>query len=103
MPIPLTIPAVSVEYAHGTVTSDVTLGTQTVEVAFLGPTAAPDATTTWHAAEWEGAAGLTRSWRLLIGPGTDVPLAAGQYSVWVRVADVTETPIRRHEGVATIL
>lgn len=96
----VTIPAVSKEYLKGAVTASVALDTQAVEVAFL-PTsqAAPDGATSWIAAAWDGVAGTTRSWRLLIGPGTAAALSPGQHAVWVRVTDVTEQPVRKHDTV----
>lgn len=87
-----TIPAVSVEYIFVPVTSSVVLDTQTVEFAFL--TSAPDADTSWIAATWVGEAAKTRSARVLIGPGSAVPLAPGTYQVWVRVHDTPEVPVR---------
>lgn len=96
----VTVPAVSKEYLKAPVTASVELDTQTVEVAFL-PTAqtAPDGTTSWLAAEWAGGPGTTRDWRILIGPGTTAELGTGQHAVWVRVTDVTETPIRKHDTI----
>jgi len=91
----VTLPAQSKEYLKGSVTADVALDTQTVEVVFLGATAVPDGSTTWIAAAWTGTAGTTRQWRLLIGPGTAAALAPGTYSVHVRVTDTTEVPIRK--------
>jgi hypothetical protein len=88
------IPAVSTEYVHVPVTSDVTLSGQAVEFAYLAALP-PDDATTWTAAEWEGNAGTTRSARSLIGPVSDYgELAAGTYTVWVRVTDETEIPVR---------
>ena len=93
-----TIPAVSTEYLHGPVTASVTLDTQVVEVAFVTPsTAVPNDATSWVTAEWEGGANTTRTWRVLIGPGTPAPLAAGAYSVWVRIHDTPEVPVRKHD------
>lgn len=93
-----TIPAVSTEYLHGPVTANVTLDAQVVEVAFVTPSSAvPDASTSWITAAWEGSPGLTRTWRVLIGPSTTAPLAAGAYGVWVRVHDTPEIPVRKHD------
>lgn len=93
-----TIPAVSTEYLHGPVTANVTLDTQVVEVAFVTPSSAvPDSSTAWVTAEWEGDPGTTRTWRVLIGPATTSPLAAGSYAVWVRVHDAPEIPVRKHD------
>lgn len=87
-----TIPAVSIEYLHVPVTASVLLDAQTVELTVL--TGAPDETTSWIAATWTGDAATTRTARLLIGPGTQVPLATGTWQVWVRVTDTPEVPVR---------
>lgn len=98
----LALPAMSKEYLHGVVVSNVSLDAQPVEVAILGPAASPDGSTTWYVAEWEGDAATTRSWRLLVGPTTTVALTPGVYSVWYRVTDVTETPVRKHADTLTV-
>lgn len=93
-----TIPSVSTEYLHGPVTASVTLDTQPVQVAFVTPSSAtPSDATSWVDAEWEGTAGTTRTWRVLIGPGTSSPLPAGAYGVWVRITDTPEVPVRKHD------
>lgn len=97
-----TVSAASKEYIHGPVTASVVLDTQTVEIAFTAKTASVDDTTAWVPAEWEGDPGTTRSWRLLIGPGTATPLSPGVYQVWVRVTDVTEAPVRKHDLLTII-
>lgn len=94
-----TVSVVSKEYLHGPVTASVTLDTQVVEVAFLAAAGKPDGSTTWKAAEWEGTTGSSRSWRILIGPGTTAALAAGIYSVWVRITDSPEQPVRQHDNL----
>jgi hypothetical protein len=91
-PAVLHLPAASTEYVKVTITSDVTLGAQPVEFAFLA-TGDPDADTTWHTASWAGDAGTTRAARLLAGPGA-VELAAGWWTLWVRVTDDPEIPVR---------
>jgi hypothetical protein len=97
------IPAVSVEYVHVPVTSDVQLDTQAVQIVFLGATASPTDATTWNDAEWEGSAGTTRSARILIGTGSDVgELAAGTWSVWVKVTDTPEVPVRSAGTIQTV-
>lgn len=93
-----TIPAVSTEYLHGPVTASVTLDAQPIQVAFVTPASAtPSDTTAWVGAEWEGTAGTTRTWRVLIGPGTSSPLAAGTYAVWMKLTDTPEIPVRKHD------
>lgn len=45
----------------------------------------------WKAGSW--VAGTTYDARLLIGPGSDVDLEPGRYTVWFRVIDNPEIPI----------
>lgn len=97
----VSISAVSKEYVHVPVSASVELNTQTVEFAFL-TTGTPDGATTWTAAAWEGSPANTRTARLLIGPATAMPLAAGSYTVWVRITDVTETPVRQAGSITII-
>lgn len=95
-----TIPAVSTEYLHGPVAASVPLDTQTVEVAILPKgQVAPDDTTVWTPAEWTGDVGTSRTWRLLIGPGTQLPLTPDTYTVWVRITDSPEIPVRKHDSL----
>lgn len=97
------IPAQSVEYLHGPISASVTLDTQTVDVAFLTKAEdAPDDKTSWSTAAWEGDAGKQRTWRLLIGPGTNNPLGPGTYKVWSRVKDSPEKPVRLHGSLKII-
>lgn len=92
-----TIPSVSKEYLKAPLIADVELDAQTVEVAFLlGTTTKPDGSTTWLPAEWTGPVGTTRSWRILIGPGTTAALAVGDYAVWSRTTANPEAPARKH-------
>jgi hypothetical protein len=68
----------------------------TVQMAFLageGPPAAGD----YKAASWETDASTepdTYYARCLIGPGGAIVLTPDTYSVWVKVTDVPETPVR---------
>ncbi|MGH3095114.1 MAG: hypothetical protein ACRDMV_03840 [Streptosporangiales bacterium] len=90
-----TIPAISIEYLHVPVNASVTLDEQTVEItALTGQGTVPDASTTWTTAEWTGDAGESRTARILIGPDADLELAAGSYTVWCRVHDDPEVPVR---------
>lgn len=73
----------TVEYLDITVTSDVVL-TGTVEVSFGDRE-------TWHEATWIGAAGTTRTARILLG--TTVPLPARSTNVYVRFTDSPEVPV----------
>jgi hypothetical protein len=90
----LSMLATTVEYVHVTWTADVLLADQTVELAFLS-TGQPDGNTAWLAAEWEGDPALQRACRLLVGPGTQVPLAPGTLTVFSRLHDTPEVPVRQ--------
>jgi len=59
------------------------------EIAVVGSCAEP-AESDWKAATWDGG-----SYKVLIGPGTALPLAAGVYSAWVRLDAPPETIVRR--------
>lgn len=91
-----TLYSVSTEYLHAPITASVTLDQQTIEVAFVTGTA-PDDQTSWVTAEWEGDAGTTRTWRVLVGPGTTSPLPAGSYTVFSRLTDSPEEVVRKHD------
>lgn len=71
--------------------------TDTVEMAFMatdGEPTAPD----WKSASWETDTGPNPDRyyaRCLVGPTGTVALVDGRYSVWVRVTDAPEVPIRR--------
>lgn len=87
------IPVASVEYLHATVNASVVLSSQVVETVIL-TSGEPDDTTTWVTAEWVGSPAQSRDVRVLIGPGTDFDLAPGAYSLWIRVHDNPEIPVR---------
>jgi hypothetical protein len=87
----LRIPVSSTEYLKVSVTADVTLSAQTVDIAVIparGRPTAPD----WKPAAWTGSPGTTRTAMLLIGPGTSNVVALGEYDVWVRATDNPEIP-----------
>lgn len=44
----------------------------------------------WKAATWDSG-----SYKLLVGPGTSLPLAAGTYTAWVRLEAAPEKVVRR--------
>jgi hypothetical protein len=72
-----------VEYLTVTVTADVTLDTQPVDISFDRQV--------WVTAAWQGSSGTTRDARALID-GTNVP-APGVWPVYVRITDSPETPV----------
>jgi hypothetical protein len=69
----------------------------TVVMAFIDGTDAPGASD-WKTASWETDANTepdTYYARCLVGTGGAVVLTAGTYSVWVKVTDSPETPVKR--------
>lgn len=78
------------EYLTLTITSNVDLDEQDVEVAVTLNAAAPTEAD-WRMAEWIGDADKERRARLV--PGWDEGLVAGVYGVWARVHDAPETPV----------
>jgi hypothetical protein len=67
-----------------------------VEIAIVPITAGEPADADYHAAAWEGLEAT-----LLIGAGTAVDLAVGEYMVWTRITTPTQRPVRR-SGSLTI-
>lgn len=69
----------------------------TVQMAFIDGTSAP-ASGDWKTASWETDSGTepdTYYARCLVGTGGAVTLTAATYSVWVKVTDSPEVPVRR--------
>jgi hypothetical protein len=93
MTVGVTIPSVSTEYARVKISSDVSLGTQPVYLAFLTSSAAEPASGDWQTATWLGTADTTRYAGVLVGPGALV-LAEGVYWCWFKVTDSPEVPAR---------
>jgi hypothetical protein len=92
----------STEYLHIEWQASVALDQQTVEFAFLtGKNPVPDSSTTWQTGEWEGDASITRTARLLVGPGAKVQLPTGKVAVFTRLHDSPEVPVRE-SGVITV-
>ena len=88
------IPSISVEYARVSLTADVTLDAQAVELAFMGAYGVEPGPADWVAATWLTPAGTTRTAGVLIGPGQLV-LAEGTHYVWFRLSDTPEVPTRQ--------
>lgn len=94
------IAASSVEYVRVPVSatasgSAVDPTADTVQMAFLATAAAP-ASGDWKTASWETDATTTPDTyyaRCLVGSA--VTLTAGTYTVWVKVTDSPETPVKR--------
>lgn len=63
-----------------------------VEIAIVLKELGEPADSDYHAATWNAA---TLEAVLLIGRGTPVELAAGEYVVWARITTATQQPVRR--------
>ena len=81
----LAIPSTSVEYLSVPVTG--ALGTEPVEMAVVAAGGEP------VEADWKAAAWADGEVRILIGPGTLLPLDEGDYGVWVRIDSPPEAPV----------
>lgn len=93
------IPQTSKEYVSATVTADVTLNAQTVEIAIRAGT---EAAFTWLPAQWLGSAGTTRQCRTTNPVDfTAVAYPKTPYEVYVRVTDTPEIPLL-HAGTLTV-
>ena len=85
------IPVSSTEYLKVSITADVTLSAQTVDIAIIPARGRPVALD-WKPAAWTGSPGTTRAAMILIGPGTANVIALGEYDVWTKVSDNPEVP-----------
>ena len=64
-----------------------------VRFAFTtGPNVAP---TTWYVGSWETSAGPVYIARCLVGPAGAATLAVGTYTVWLKITDNPEVPVRQ--------
>jgi hypothetical protein len=99
----LTISSTSTEYVRVPVASERSGAAydptgDTVQLAFLAGAGAPQSGD-WKAASWDTDATTypaTYHAQCLIGPaGGTVTLTAGIWTVWVKVTDSPETPVRR--------
>jgi hypothetical protein len=93
------IPSISTEYARVNITGDVTLSTQTVELAFMSDRSTEPGSGDWHSATWLGSSGTSRDAGVLVGPAALV--LTGTVYVWFRVTDTPEIPAR-YAGTITI-
>jgi len=92
------IPASSTEYLHVPVTlpAGVDTGSTPVRVAVVAHRSNP-ADGEWRDAEWSGTDA-----RILIGPGTSIVLAAGDYRVWINLDPPGSEDVVRKAGILTI-
>ncbi|MFG3585116.1 hypothetical protein [Streptomyces sp. NPDC047990] len=95
----MVIPASSTEYLHVPVAAPqgVDVTGMPVRVAIVAHRATP-ADTEWRTAAWD-----ETSARLLIGPGTDTVLAAGDYKVWINIDPPGAESIVRKAGVLSVV
>lgn len=93
------IPASSTEYLHVPVTAapvGTSLDGVPVKLAVVAHRANP-ATSEWRTASWnDGSA------RLLIGPGTDTVLTAGDYRVWIHIDPPGAEAVVRQAGILSV-
>ncbi|MEH0627778.1 hypothetical protein [Streptomyces stelliscabiei] len=92
------IPATSTEYLHVPATGPdgVDLTSMPVKIAVVGHRANPD-DDEWHAASWDESTA-----RILIGPGSDLALNAGDYRVWIHIDPPGAEAIVRRSGILTV-
>lgn len=94
----MVIAATSTEFVHISVTvpSGVDTGSTPVRVAVVAHRNNPD-DAEWHTAAWVGT-----EVRILVGPGTDIELAAGDYRVWINIDPPGGEDIVRKSGVLSV-
>lgn len=90
----VTIPSISTEYARVSITGDVELTSQAVQMAFLQSSTAEPSVGDWQTATWLTDPGVTRTAGVLVGPGA-LALDEGTWWVWWKVTDTPEIVARR--------
>ncbi|MBD9721969.1 hypothetical protein PV755_09520 [Streptomyces caniscabiei] len=93
------IPATSIEYLHVPVTATpagTSLTGTPVKIAAVAHRNNPGSSE-WHTASWDGT-----SARILIGPGTDLALTAGDYRVWIHIDPPGAEAVVRRAGILTV-
>lgn len=98
---PLVIPVGSLEYVRVSVYAEssgaqVNPTSDTVQMAFVPGSAAPEAGD-WKSASWDTDTTTTPTTyraQCLVGPSGTVTLVRGSYTVWVKIVDSPETPVR---------
>ncbi|MFJ9740831.1 hypothetical protein [Streptomyces sp. NPDC101166] len=95
----MVIASTSTEYLHVPVTAPagIDLAGVPVQIAVVAHRD-PPASGEWSTAAWEDGVAV-----LLIGPGTDTVLAAGDYKVWVHVDPLGAEDIVRKAGVLSVI
>lgn len=93
---PVIVPRETIEKLEVEVTSDVDPTDDAVEWSFTAPGSRPQ---TWTAGTWDGAYTGTKATAVsptigLTSSGADVELASGAWSVFLKVTDNPEIPVR---------
>lgn len=83
----LSIPSTSKQFIGVPVTGGYTNSTP-VDIAVVAAAVDEPASGDWKTAVWDSGQA-----KILIGPGTSLPLADGIYRVWVRITSTAETPV----------
>lgn len=94
------IPASSTEYLHVPVTATPTgtdLTGAPVRIAAVAHRTNP-ADSEWHVASWDSG-----SARLLIGPDSDLELAAGDYRIWINIDPPGSENVTRRAGILSVM
>lgn len=94
----IVIDATSTEYVRVLVASTIDPTSYPVHIAFV-PRRRAVTDSDWHTAEWTPgqtwtASGETEA-RILIGPGSPLPLPTCRYDIWTRIDTTIETPVQR--------
>lgn len=87
------VPASSKEYLHIPVTD----GSASIPAEIAVVTCDKPEEGDWKTATWDSG-----SYKLLIGPGTDLALAAGIYTAWIRLDAPPELVVRRSGPVHVV-
>lgn len=92
------IPSTSTEYLHIPVTlpDGVDTASTPVRIAVVAHRADP-ADSEWRDADWAGSEA-----RVLVGPGSDTVLMAGDYRVWINLDPPGAESIVRKSGVLSV-
>lgn len=100
----LTLSTLTREYVRVSVSatangSPINPTTDVVAMAFVAPTVNPQSGD-WQTASWDtNPTNGVYTAQCLVGPGGTIALAAGTYTVWVRVTDNPEIPVRVAGGL----
>lgn len=94
------MPSTSSEYLHVPVTvtpAGTDLSSAAVRIAVVAHAATP-ASADWRAASWSGATA-----RLMVGAGSELPLVAGDYRVWINIDPPGGENVVRQAGMLSVV